>query len=602
MTLTTQATTVLIADEDALGEDKIQKTYDAAYAAAAGTITDKVTAGRAAIAQYAVEILDFTSDDSTEFDEETELGAGDQSLSPATPTQQNGGCSGGMRMRASGGVAGRVPTWFSLLPSCGYQRRTDAGYELTGCVIDTSLNANPIATAANAKQFALLQLGERVNGTVAVTGASTLWEDAEFTGAGTPATGDPTKGDAVVIYPVGGSADNPVATGKIAEDLTGSTLFVRLDANETGAPLSGMNVRVDLDGLGDYAYNTLAADMPLAFVTLWQNTEAASADSSTLYLYLAQGSLTSERLVGQVSGVIVDGYSAALHGEIAQPDSRARVRINTTGGGWSAGMPGVGTILQRLDNLSNVIAAGVVIESGTTYAIVSPFTLFGAFEDAGALLGFTDGAAATTAVQSGAVVGIGLTSKSIHHIVDGYRKRHLGQRGNASIELASGSVGRVSFTFEGGAGVDPDSIGPVPVSLQQWTAPRFEGGVAEVDGLRLELSSFNFDLAPQITRRTSANAAGGVLGASSATRQPTAQISAKKLGTLDGWEAKRRNAGVCRGGAVVGKTKNNRFSIIGTRLQVTSVSDADESGAVQSTVDFRANRVQGDDEIIIHLM
>lgn len=570
--------------ESAPGQDSLQQVYDAA----SGTVEQKFEAVR----PYAISVLEHSHQNDQEFEEETELGSGAQSLSPAAPGIETAGETFAQRMRAGGGNADLEPNWLDQFLSCSYRKDTGSVFRITNMAMLADI-------VTGNTSFAHMYLGERLCASVDVDNAAGAWGDAEG-GTGGP-TADPQAGEVVVIYEVGGDPNQPIARGRMAEDhTTGNSILVRLDRNERAIPLSGMNIRVTLGG-GGFAYSLLSEDMPLAFVTYFKN----DAGTAELRCFQQSGaSLAGRKVVGQVSTAIGSGYDAPVaHGIALIPDSRASIELDVTGAGWTNGVPGVGKVVQRLDHVSNVIAAGKILAVDGNKITVKPFRLFGQFEAGGRLGTLNDAGAFTAADQSGAPTPFGSPTRTFWSVVSGFRKRTLGARGNAVIALESGKPGRVNFEFEGGGGVTEDEI-PIPtkLSLPNYPAPRWEGGVAEINGKRYTINQMQFDLGAAVQRTENSNAPGGVEGASTEERSPTMTATVRRLGSTDPWEVFRREARRVVAGAVVGKTLGDMYSVVATNLQVQQHSDSAESGRINANLTFRANGSPADDEFIIHLM
>lgn len=583
MVLSEEATVIYARDESVTGTDSLSALTEAQRATYAQSVTEVSYQGE------------------SEFDDTTELGSGTQSKGASAVGRESATMTFGMRMRGAGGVSGRRPPWAPNLLAAGWREDSTNVYKSTLTMIGTY-------TGATDPDAALLWCGERLLGEIAVTAATGAWETAEYTGAGTP-TDSPETGTEVVFYAAGGSATDPIAVGTLVRDFgdgssgTSTHVRVKLNAGETGIPVTGCNVRAFISA-GNYAYNTVSATPFVGHVLKFTNAGTGSA--GTLYYYHAAGEAptNARSFVGQQTGVeaTFNGVPAA-HGFAYLPESRSTIKLTDTGGGWITDAPDAGTIVVQVNDDSNIEAAGKVISVDGNNLVIKPFTLFGAFAT-------TSGTAQTiyeygTSNYATMYVSesIGSPSRSIYYVVDGFLRKLVGARGNAEIELTAGSPGRITFAWEGSVGSSPQEIEishPTSLTLPTWAPPKWESGIAEVQGVRHTIRGMTFTTDQQVSRRSSANAPGGTLGASSEERgTPAMTVELDRLGTLDPWESYRRNATPIVAGAVLGSTENDSIAIAVTNGQVKGNTDGTDERRITTSVNVQLNGVTGDDEVII---
>ncbi|MCA8944585.1 MAG: hypothetical protein KDB80_18645, partial [Planctomycetes bacterium] len=178
--------------------------------------------------------------------------------------------------------------------------------------------------------------GELIYGLGAV---DAQWEDAQWTGSGSahgdPAPSLPSDTLDVVFYPESGTVNDAEAiTGQLyaLHSSVSDVIVVRIDDGIDTFPKSGWHVRVDTDGLGDYAYNQLTADLPVA-VCVYPDLQTGGANTN-LYCHVYQGTFpplpgSFVALVGQKSGAYGNTVTTPVSvGTLVRPDSEQQITLD----------------------------------------------------------------------------------------------------------------------------------------------------------------------------------------------------------------------------------------------------------------------------------
>ncbi|MEW5745283.1 MAG: hypothetical protein AB1805_07605 [Nitrospirota bacterium] len=128
-------------------------------------------------------------------------------------------------------------------------------------------------------------------------------------------------------------------------------------------------------------------------------------------------------------------------------------------------------------------------------------------------------------------------SLSMYYYLDGILHKILGSRGTFSYESKAGEYGKIKWDFTGIFAGPVDQAIVTGVYNQTVAPPRFVSAAFSIDSYAAIIETLKIDIANEIGKRPSANAATGILEYFIKNRKPTGEIDpeAVPLATKDFW-------------------------------------------------------------------
>ena len=506
----------------------------------------------------------------------------------------------GLKMDLRGSGSAAVESDFGqLLPSCAMQRE-DATKLLLESITVNDFESTPRVAASIAK----FVRGEQVFGQFEIAGAS--WDDAPGSGSGTGTA--PLVGEQVAFWPTTADETQATAQGTVMA-ISGTTVLVRIDFGNDARPESGWFIK----NLAATGYQALAEDMPVAIILDHGPAVPAVADEGILWAYVAQGSFAAgDQITAHANDVIADVKTdgVSTEGYVYRPDSEMWVQCEVdawhdflTGTPGGGAPPVVGEELQRTDVGGGPASGSFMVRgvSGTGGVTLKLSEDFGKVEPGARLINPTTLAYAHV-VANPAPSQIRTPSQTLYHMSGGTLiHKATGCRGNASFELRSGNPGMVDFQFRGVPRGELRLERPKNLWHLSTVPPNWAGGAGELLGYPLRVLSATLNLGNEVVREPNANALGGTQGFLITDRDPELQLTVERPGHK-GWQFEEavRNATWRPFAAIIGKAAGNIMGVIVPRMQITKVTEGDESGILTAQLTVKPRRIAGDDEVLIH--
>lgn len=182
---------------------------------------------------------------------------------------------------------------------------------------------------------------------------------------------------------------------------------------------------------------------------------------------------------------------------------------------------------------------------------------------------------------------IAVPSLTLYLYQDGILYKVVGARGNATIKLQSGNIGRISFTFTGMFAGKVDAAVPTGLVYDATRPPVWKGGKALVNRVPSAMANLTVEFGNQMANPDNPNAAEGY--------DPSVVTGRKMTGSCDPLEtlvATRDSMAALRGGtrqpihASYGLTTGNRIGLTIPAAQYTNLQPGNRNGLVTNTHQF----------------
>ena len=192
----------------------------------------------------------------------------------------------------------------------------------------------------------------------------------------------------------------------------------------------------------------------------------------------------------------------------------------------------------------------------------------------------------------------GVESITIYYYEDGTLYKVTGVRGNVSVDLTTGSIGKLSFTFTGHVDDGTDTSAPTPTFVDT-VPPAIIEVPFTVGSFSAAVTQLQFDMTNTVATPEVINTPDGygeirVTGRDvSGSFNPEAELKANQDFILD-WKSgndKAINTGV------IGNTVGNQYEIKLPRSHYREVSPSDRDSVRTYDVSFGASEVSADDEV-----
>lgn len=193
-----------------------------------------------------------------------------------------------------------------------------------------------------------------------------------------------------------------------------------------------------------------------------------------------------------------------------------------------------------------------------------------------------------------------LESCTIYYYQDGTRHVLTGCRGNMSLNLEAGGIGKMSFTMTGHFSAMTDAALPSPSYLVTVPPPIIGGGFS-VDGYGAVIAALSLDMSNTIATPPDFNAADGYAAVQITKRDPngsfdpeatTVSVASFEADLLSG-----KQMALTTG--VIGVNQYNRFSVVMPTIAYRDMSPGDRDGVRIYEMPFGAGIGTGDDEVSI---
>ncbi|MGF7178436.1 hypothetical protein [Azospirillum doebereinerae] len=182
---------------------------------------------------------------------------------------------------------------------------------------------------------------------------------------------------------------------------------------------------------------------------------------------------------------------------------------------------------------------------------------------------------------------VSIPSLTFHLFMDGLKYIVAGCRGNATLKLQSGNIGRISFTFTGMFVSKADAPVPTGLVYDSTRPPIWKGGKALIDRGVAAMASLSVEFGNQLTNPDNPNAAEGF--------DPSIITARNMTGNCDPLEtlvATRDSMAAFRTGtpkilhAAYGTVAGNRIGLTIPAAFYTSLAPGDRNGLMTNTHQF----------------
>jgi len=344
------------------------------------------------------------------------------------------------------------------------------------------------------------------------------------------------------------------------------------------------------------AGDTLTGAGGATATALWAN--AIENGAIKVFVRSVSGSflVTENVTVGGVTVFAIDASTAtATDGQLYQPDSITADKVEysaigspTVGEVVVGGTSGVKGVYRSSDG-SSTVRIEVAHGTGTTFTATETLT------------GQTS--AQTITVHGTPAQAMDYSpSCTILHKMDGAARKGIGCRGNATIELVAGEIGRINFAFTGVHNSSADAALDSSLSYPTATKLRFSAGYFAEGSNKWPVSALSVDGGSSVVMRADPNDTSGYHSAAITDRAPVVNIDpeAQLTGTRD-WFADWDAETTTTFDASMGSAEGNRVAIYAPALQAEDISDGDREGirTHDLTMIPTRNTTDGDDELSI---
>jgi hypothetical protein len=284
------------------------------------------------------------------------------------------------------------------------------------------------------------------------------------------------------------------------------------------------------------------------------------------------------------------------------PDSTPTALITLTSGVWGGtGTPPVLGELVTNGVSGDQAARGVVVATSGTQLEVQPI-LPHPFENGDTVTGLTGGGTNTVAVAGQVLLRV--PSLTIQDNIDGWYRRGTGCRGNMTLALEAGKVGRLNIEMQGQLSAHGDTplltgVSTVSPSL----LPRWQSAVSNIDGLEIPRSRWSLNLGNQVALLTDAHGANGVRGSSITARQPTLDIDPDHVpAAVLNYLSRMTTANTSSFFTMWGSSVSLRVAVHVPRGQIYNREDLDKDGFLASGLQVRPKRATADGDNEVYFM
>lgn len=210
--------------------------------------------------------------------------------------------------------------------------------------------------------------------------------------------------------------------------------------------------------------------------------------------------------------------------------------------------------------------------------------------------GFAETLAAGSATYKPASSGV--PSITLWVYADGVAKKLKGCRGTVSFAGKVGEPCYADFKFQGVYDAVAD-LAMVSPTFEGTVPPALLGATFTVDSYAGIITSFNIDMANEISLRESVNAAAGYLSALITGRKPTGKLDPEEtLVATYAWYTKwLAGAGLALNIGTIGTGTCNKVQITAPKLVYTKISESSRSGNDVADLSFSLAMSTGDDEV-----
>jgi len=176
-----------------------------------------------------------------------------------------------------------------------------------------------------------------------------------------------------------------------------------------------------------------------------------------------------------------------------------------------------------------------------------------------------------------------------------------GGRGNVSISLEAGAIGKMSFTFQGIYNAPADASAPNAPTYESTVPPIVQSAVFSLNSVTtLVVQSLSLDMGIDLQQSDDVSSAGSIKSFNIVGRKPTGNFNpeAVLLETYGFWTDWLAQTGRALS-IVVGSVAGNIVTITAPKVTLDTVDVSERAGLATRDVPIRLSRSSGNDEIQI---